>query len=420
MMDEPWWEKKYSKQISSDKPLDVSKSRGYAIIYAPDIAQSLSLDKHTLFYFTWSSSNAILRVYDSESTPPKPLGTSKHGYKPAEVAEKIVRGITLPNSHREQLTNVSCWYNYIQNKKKQWFPEESADETEPLDTVGKENEATDDNVADAHFIPKHSPSKLSVIQSYLMEHKGEVCEYFYTTNEQWTDLIQHRKRPQAEKVLTFLIGCSYALSGEQGVETLTKILTGLALNQPAHPMIWFEAQPMPPRVNEGNTHLDLALGAIAKREGTASGIRFDDSAPSWICFCEAKFDSDISPGVEYDSNRNQLARVIENAICFQNSGKYPNDVYMTVITPKAFSHKRSLLEEKFSAYKSNPKSLLYDLNQCSLTKRGKTDWFYPYNVAERITKNLKLRWVYFEDLVENLPDSDISEHVKDLWNVIMQ
>ena len=66
-----------------------------------------------------------------------------------------------------------------------------------------------------------------------------------------------------EQVWTFLAACGYAIAGAQGVEKLTKILTGLDLTQPKDAKIWMEVLPLPPRKGEGNTNLDLALGTIA-------------------------------------------------------------------------------------------------------------------------------------------------------------
>jgi len=421
MMDKPLWEKLYSREISAENPLDPNKPRGYAIIYAPEIAQRLRLDKHTLFYFTWSSKNAKLRVYDSESPPPKLWETKDHKYSPADVIRRIVRGITLPNSHRPDLECVSYWYNYIQNKKKQWFPEESADEPESPETEGKENKATDNNVPDTQFNLNHSLNRLNDIRLYLMDHKSEIYRYFYTTEGRWCECTQRIKGSEAERLWVFLIGCSYALGGKYGMETLTRLLTCVDLEQPSDPKIWFECLPLPPRMDERNTSLDLALGAIARRKPKESGIRLDDLAPSWICFCEAKFGDDIKLGVEHDPNRNQLARVIENALCFQNSGIYADNVYVTIVTPKVFEHKRPLLERKFNEYKTNPRSLVDDLIKCPLIKRSEPGWFYPSEnvLTQRVMNNLKLRRVYFGDLVKNLPSSDISEQVKSLWYDIM-
>jgi len=258
---------------------------------------------------------------------------------------------------------------------------------------------------------------LADIKAYLMDHRSEICGYFYTTNKQWNDFALNRNC-RSEKLWVFLISCGYALGKEQGVKTLAKVLTSLDLEQPAHPMIWFEALPLPPRMREGNTHLDLALGAIASRNCRNNGIMFDDSVPSWICFCEAKLESDISLRVTHDPKRNQLARVIENAICFQNSAKYADDVYVTVITLRASSHKYPLLKEKFDTYRENPDNLVNDLAKCCLDKRDRDNWLYPPNLTQRITDSLKLGWVYFEDLLKNIPSSDISEQLKNLWSSI--
>ena len=95
------------------------------------------------------------------------------------------------------------------------------------------------------------------------------------------------------------------MAREQGVTMLTRALTGSNQREPPNPKIWFEVLPIPPRKREGQTHLDLALGTIAKREGTESGIELDDVESPWICFCEMKWHSDISYRVTHDIHRNQ-------------------------------------------------------------------------------------------------------------------
>ncbi len=417
--DLPDWERKYSRELTPKKRLDISQSRGCAVIYAPDLAKEMGYARDTIFYFSWQES-AVLRVYNSPSEKPKRIDLSKFGYSPADLSQKIVRGVTVPwntISDRRPCTDARYWYNYIQNKKKQWLSEEGVEEVKPPNIAVNK----DDSVPVANFSSSRQSDELNDIQAYLMEHRSDIYRYFHTTNDQWRVLTQHGKEFQAERVLVFLIGCGYALGKEQGVNTLTKILTGLDLGQLAHPRIWFEAQPIPPRMNEGNTHLDLALGAIARREQTANGIMLDDSPQAWICFCEAKFNSDISLGVTHDPNRNQLARVIENAICFQNSGRYANDVCVTIITPRAFSHRRPMLERKFYEYKTNPRSLADDLIKSPLIKRSTRGWFYPPEnvLTQRVMSNLKLRRLYFEYLIENLPSSDISDQVKSLWGDIV-
>ena len=59
--------------------------------------------------------------------------------------------------------------------------------------------------------------------------------------------------------------------------------------------IWYESEPIPPKKKEGNTKLDLAFGAIKKRDGTQLSIEYDpDNKNSWVCFIESKLLSDCS------------------------------------------------------------------------------------------------------------------------------
>jgi len=248
------------------------------------------------------------------------------------------------------------------------------------------------------------------IQDNLIRFKDEIYDYFYTTDAQWNQFI-NINNCKNEGIWVFLVSCGYALGKNQGLETLSNLLLKSDMEQPSNPKIFYEAQPISPRIDEGNTCVDLAIGAISRRQGTGSGIKFDKLAPSWICFCEAKFDSDISGKVKYDPNRNQLARVIENAICFQDSGNYVDGVYVTIITPKAYRDKRQLLERKFFDYNENKGFLLGDLNKCCLNKRQQNDWIYPEDIEQRFQKP-NLQRVYFEDLIDGIPASELSESIK--------
>jgi hypothetical protein len=408
------WEK-YSEEISAENPLDTNKSRGSVIIYAPEIAEELGFDKRTLFYFTWKDQSLRLRVYESESSHPIELDEKEIGYKPGDVSSKIVKGITLPNSKRPPLDDVSYWYNYIQHKNSEWFTKENDNKTALSDSIKIAEVKANNGSSVEHYKKDRVSDKLKDVQAYLIDHKDEVYSYLYTTNEQYKKFTEQISNFRNEGIWVFLVGCGYALGKKSGVEKLTRLLTGFDLDQPVNPKIWLEAEPTEPRIKEGKTHLDIALGAISRREETGSGINLDNSAPSWICFCEAKFNSDISPSVTYDENRNQLARVIENAICFQSSGKYADNVYATIITPITFKDRRPLLEEKFNTYKANPKNLINDLVGCCLAKNRKSYWVYPTDIDQRIMSSLKLQWVYFDDLIESLPCSDISEQLKSLW-----
>lgn len=223
-------------------------------------------------------------------------------------------------------------------------------------------------------------------------------------------------RPCVDEALwTFLAACGYARGGIDGVAKLTKILTGMDMPIVDDAKIWLEARPLPPRNREGNTNLDLAVGAVARRGTTKSGVELSTHASPWICFCEMKWKSDISGSVSNDAHRNQLIRVIENALCFENEGKYADRSFVTLVTPAIFKdvasdsrfHKE--YQDKLRGYQSDYANILIDLDS-PLQKVN----HYPDDLAERL-KTLTLRWVTFDDLFDNIPNSPISEGLKTFW-----
>ena len=87
---------------------------------------------------------------------------------------------------------------------------------------------------------------------------------------------QERSAPgpfRGEQVWTFSAGCEYAIAGTEGLASITNILTGADLPQPDDAKIWLEVLLLPPRTLEGSTHLDLAIGHVARRGNSESGIR---------------------------------------------------------------------------------------------------------------------------------------------------
>ena len=266
---------------------------------------------------------------------------------------------------------------------------------------------------------------MNSLAELLVKCHDEIRKCFFVGYVQWDGLIDRIERQERtsshdfddEQIWTFLVGCGYAIAGEQAVAVLAKTLTGSNQREPANPKIWFEVLPIPPRRKEGETHLDLALGTIARREGTESGIKLDDAEAPWICFCEMKWYSDISARVTYDVHRTQLVRVIENALCFQGAGKYAERVYVTLVTPSVFRHatlKSRLYQYKFEEYDANRNYLIDDLKACVLEKNDKPGWSYPSDLPQRVT-NLSLRWVTYDELFENLPDSAIAIALKSFW-----
>ncbi len=266
---------------------------------------------------------------------------------------------------------------------------------------------------------------MSSLAEKLTNYHGKLTKYLYIGYARWDDLVARVRREEQkssrdftdEQIWTFLVACGYAIAGEQGIARLTEIVTGSHQKSPANPKIWFEVLPIPPRKGEGETHIDLALGTIAIRQGTESGIGLDDVESSWICFCEMKWYSDISISVTYDIHRNQLARVIENALCFQKPRKYAEKVYVTLVTPSIFRNaplKSRLYQYKFREYNTNRTCLIDDLNACVLERNNQPDWSFPSDLSQRV-KSLSLQWTTYDELFENLPDSAITEELKNFW-----
>jgi hypothetical protein len=268
---------------------------------------------------------------------------------------------------------------------------------------------------------------MSSLAELLDVHRAAIEEYLRVGYVKWEKLIKRIAKQEAklehgfadEQVWTFLVGCGYAIAGKEGIRVLTKVLTGSEQTTPATPQIWFEALPIPPREDERNTHIDLALGTIAKRDETKSGIELDDIESSWVCFCEMKWYADIALDVTHDIYRNQLARVIENALCFQRfERRYTEKVYVTLVTPGRFKSpcvRSQLYQYKFEEYETKPLTyLLNDLKACNLDERHQPDWSYP-DLISRI-ESLSLQWASYDELFEqHLPDSDIKSELYMFW-----
>ena len=182
------------------------------------------------------------------------------------------------------------------------------------------------------------------LSDLLEEHGDQIGRRLHLGYVHWQDLvskleIQERHASGSlgdEQVWTFLVGCGYAMAGAEGLAKPTNVLTGTDLPQPDDAKIWLEVLPLPPRNSEGSTHVDLAIGSIIRRGSSRSGINLWRDPQPWICFCEMKWRSDISLSVTHDPDRNHLARVIENALCFQGEGGYSDEVHVALVTPAIF------------------------------------------------------------------------------------
>ena len=266
---------------------------------------------------------------------------------------------------------------------------------------------------------------MSFLAELLEEHQSPISEHLFVPNAEWARLITRTNQQERdtlahfsdEQAWTFLLACGYAMAGGPGVVSLARQLTDSDPRARTAAKIWFEARPVPPRYKEGSTRLDLALGSIVGREPTQSGIALDPSGDAWICFCEMKWNSDVQPRVTNDMQRNQLARVTENALCFQDGGKYAQTIHVTLVTPAVFREsavKSRLYQYKYEEYTRDGASILKDLNASDLEHRNRAGWVYPSDMEQRIRK-LSLHWATYDDLFENLPDSSLSQGITTFW-----
>lgn len=215
---------------------------------------------------------------------------------------------------------------------------------------------------------------------------------------------------------------------EDKIHILYNLLTRKKLTQlEDYINLAIEGQPLTHRVGEGNTYLDLAMGSVRRRENTESGIELNLSCSKQeFVFCEAKWKSDLSIGVSRCSIRNQLQRVIENALIFAGKN-YSGQIFVTLITPKMYKQHYDLgLNTRFYAYKyreykKNAKDTF--LKELDLIKKLS---LIPFKNEER-NKNIKenyrkivdenldkliLNWVTFEELLENISDSNLKDEYK--------
>lgn len=251
----------------------------------------------------------------------------------------------------------------------------------------------------------------------IRQHKDHIRESLYIGYANWDDLLDRIERQERtrrldfadEQVWTFLVGCAYAMQGLVGTSSLAQLLTGTS--PPSATKAWFEVLPLPPRQREGNTHLDLAFGSIALRSGTESGIELGRDERSWILFVECKWYSDIACSVSYDKHRNQLARVIENAVYFNQGDRFAQEVHVSLVTPEVFKScpaNSRLYQYKYLEYsKVDTAELVGDLAASCLPHRRQ----FP-EIQQRL-RCLHLHWVTYETLFQNIPDSQLKQPLLD-------
>ena len=243
--------------------------------------------------------------------------------------------------------------------------------------------------------------------------------------------LNKNKPSHNEKLWTYYVACIIDHSQVKRKEEYLRMFVGTKENIESISEIWFEAQPIPPRKgfygkSEGNTKLDLAFGGIRQRSYTQTGIEYD-SFKDWVCFVEAKFLSDCSGKTSYDPFRNQLARVIENMICFQNEkGERPKRYIFSLLTPRKFrnaeNRKTRLFGYKYEDYHVDRAKLLDDIKLGEIAKREDSKWEYPQDFNERVKNKLSMSWVAYEEIIEKelgIEGLDVIEPGKH-WQAILE
>lgn len=220
-----------------------------------------------------------------------------------------------------------------------------------------------------------------------------------------------------EQLLLFKIVNEYL----NDINTLYKLLT--KHDRKSHCEIAVEAQPLTHRTDEGNSLLDLAMGSIKKRGPTISGIDLSkDNEEQDFVFCEAKWKSDLSVSVTKCSFRNQLQKVIENALFFAGEN-FKGNIFVTLITPELYKKHYELglntrfYSYKYAEYKGNIKGTF--LRELDLIQEANLIPFKDNQNRDIIEKNLDkliLNWVTFEELFDELKEN--SKEIKEIYNDI--
>jgi len=173
-----------------------------------------------------------------------------------------------------------------------------------------------------------------------------------------------------------------------------------------HSNIFIEGQTTSPyKSNNENTKLDIACGAILKKDSTMCQLEYAKEGNA-VNFSLVKYLSDVNSNKTSNPCMNDFDMMLENLLCFQGENIFPDKIVLTLITPKCFKENP---ENRFYGYKMKdygynekkmvPKKLLdtIEFHQKSEIKRIEKEWKYPDNIQERI-KKIELRWITMEEL----------------------
>jgi hypothetical protein len=196
--------------------------------------------------------------------------------------------------------------------------------------------------------------------------------------------------------------------------------------------VWFEAEPLSVRKDsigntEGNISIDLAFGNVKRRDKTKVGIEYEYvEKGSWVCFVEAKLFTDCRSYITCDSLKNQIVHIIENLLCFQENGNFPEKLFFTLLTPRFF---KEYPESRFYGYKIKEyvdvDKIINDIRRSKIPERHQQDWNYPDNLEERV-KLLKINWITFEEIlgdeytIKNLDLTNLTQPTIEIFKKILE
>jgi hypothetical protein len=214
-----------------------------------------------------------------------------------------------------------------------------------------------------------------------------------------------------EQVLTYLCAYGYAIHADGSLQFARLLTEDDTIDSPN--ALWFEFLPRSPRHNEGETNLDLAIGHLRCREGTRSGIEFDPAVEgkTWVGFVEVKLRSDLATHVKYDPFRNQLLRVVENAVTLRHADAMPRRVHVILVSPSVFKHHvgSRFYGYKFDEYDNHREKILKDLGLLQLHPAHNID------LAPRVSPDvLSFHWITLETIIRAMPESDFKAALIDL------
>lgn len=216
--------------------------------------------------------------------------------------------------------------------------------------------------------------------------------------KQISPVIKKKTDLKKEIVWTYLVAKKYA----DDYEKLAEILGVKERIMPEEPSIWLEANLQLTREKEGrsswSTRADLAIGHLEFEKGTKRKKSIQSNGSEWVCIVESKW-YDKSHFTKTPERINQLLKIIEHALLLHDDeGRFPNKVYVTLVTPRYFKERTGkyshrYYSDKYEAYKE-PAKLEKDLRLCRLP-------FLKHNIETLVSRTnaLVLNWITFEELL---------------------